>query len=75
MEDIQKTYNICLCMVGSLVEAHLSGSMKDEEECDYDPMLIVDYSARGGDRENFRVGDNNSNMCKDVVIETELMQS
>ena len=62
-------------MVGSLIEAHLFGSMEEDEECDYDHTLIDDSSAQGGDKENCSVGEDNSNMCKDVVIETELMQS
>ena len=32
------------------------------------------YSAQGGDNENCSVGEDNLNMCKDVVIETEMMQ-
>ena len=51
----------------------LFGSMEEDEECDYDHTLIDDSSAQGGDKENCSVGEDNSNMCKDVVIETELM--
>ena len=29
---------------------------------------------KGGDKENCNVGEDNSNMCKNVVIKTELMQ-
>ena len=51
MEDLWKIYNICTCMLGSLIEARLFGSM-EEEECDKDRTLIDDSSARGGDKEN-----------------------
>jgi hypothetical protein len=46
-----------------------------DEECDYDHTWIDDSSTQGGDKENCHVGEDNSNMCKDVAIETELMQS
>ena len=57
-------------MVGSLIDAHLFGSMEEDMECDYDHTLINDSSAQDGDKENHSVGEDNSNMCKDVVIET-----
>ena len=57
-------------MIGPLIEAHLFGSMEDEE-CDYDHTLIDDSSAQG--KEKWIIGEDNSNMCKDVVIETKLM--
>ena len=50
------------------------GSMEEDEECDYDPTLIDDSSAQGGDKENRSVGGD-KNMCKDVIIEVDLMQS
>ena len=62
-------------MIGSLVEAQLFESMEEDEECDYDHTLIDDSSAQGGDKENCSVGEGNSNICKDVVIEMELMQA
>lgn len=37
--------NICTCMVGSLIEAHLFESMKHDEECDYDYTLVNDANA------------------------------
>ena len=55
--------------------AHLFGSMEEDEECDHDHMLIDDSSAQGGAKENYNVGEDNSDMCKGVVIEMELMQS
>jgi hypothetical protein len=61
-------------MAGSLIEARLLGSLKEDEERDYDDRLNDDSSARGGDKDNCIVGEDDSNMCKDVVIETELMQ-
>ena len=61
MKDLLKIYNICTCMVGSLIEAHLFGGMEEDEECDYDRTLIDYSSAQGGDK---------SNISKDVVIET-----
>ena len=55
-------------MVGSLIEAHLFGSMEEDEGCDYDHTLIDDSSAQGGDKETSSVGEDNSSMCKNVVI-------
>jgi hypothetical protein len=49
-------------MVGSLIEAHLFGGMEENKECDYDGTLIDYSSAQGGDK---------SNICKDVIIETD----
>ena len=60
-------------MVGSLIKAQSFGSMKENEECDYDHTLINDSSAQGGDKEASNVGEDNLSMCKDVVIETKLM--
>jgi hypothetical protein len=57
-------------MVWSLLKAHLVGSMDEDEECDYDHILIDDSSAQGGDKENCNVGEDNSHMRKDVVIKT-----
>ena len=57
-------------MVGSLIEADLFGSMKEDEECSNDHTLIDDSSAQGADREQYSVGEDNSKMCKDVVLET-----
>ena len=54
-------------------EAHSCGSL--EEECGYDDTLIDDSSARGGDEGNCSVGEDNLNLCEDVVMETVLMQS
>ena len=48
--------------------------MHEDEECDHGHMLIDDSSAQGGDKENYSIGEDNSNTCKDVVIEMELMQ-
>ena len=59
-------------MVGSVIHAHLFGSMEEDEESDYDYILTDDSSAQGGD-ENCSVGEENSNMCKDVIIETYMM--
>ena len=61
--------------LGHFFEAHLFRIMQDGEECDYDHTLIDDFSAQGGDKEYCSVGEDNSNMCKDVVIERALMQS
>ena len=43
--------------------------MEEDEECDYDHTLIGGSNAQGGDKESCSVGDGNSNMWKDVVIE------
>ena len=56
----------------SLVDAHLLGSMKEDEECDYYCTWIDDSSPQGGDKDIYSVGEDNSNMCKDVVKEMEL---
>ena len=61
-------------MIRSHIEAHLFGSIKEDEECDYDHTWIDDSSAQGGDKENCSVGEDNSNIWKYVVIETKLMQ-
>ena len=37
-----------------------------EEGCDYDHTYIDDSSVQGSDKENCSVGEDNSNMCKDV---------
>ena len=42
--------------------------------CDYEQTFIDDSSVQGSDKENYSVGGGNSNMCKDVVIEMELIQ-
>jgi hypothetical protein len=60
--DLYKIYNICTCMVGSLIKAHLFGGMEEDEECDYDHTMIDDSSARSGDKENSSAGEDNSNM-------------
>ena len=62
-------------MVGLLIEALLFGSMEEDEECDCVHTRIDDYSAQGRDKENCSVAEDNSNICKDVVIEMELLQS
>jgi hypothetical protein len=49
--------------------------VREDEERDYHHTLIDDFSAQGGDKKSCSVGEDNSNMCKDVVIEPELMQS
>ena len=47
--------------------------MEEDGECDYDHILIDDSSAECGDMENYSVGVDDFNMCKDDVIETDLM--
>ena len=59
-------------MLGSLIEAPSFESM---QECDYDHTLIDDTSAQGDDKEIGSIREDNSNMCKDVVIEMEVIQS
>ena len=54
-------------MVRSFIEDNLFGSMQEDEECDYDHKLIDNSSARGGDKGNYSVGEDNSSMSKDVV--------
>ena len=75
MKDLKKIYNICTCMARSIIQARLFESVKEDEELDYDHTLVDDCSAQGDNKENCSVGEDNSNMCKDVVIETVLMQS
>ena len=62
-------------MVGSLIEAHLFGSMEDGEECDYDHILIHGSSVEGGDKENCSTGETIQTCARMFAIETELMQS
>ena len=62
-------------MVGSLIEAHLFGSMEDGEECDYDHILIDDSSAEGGDKKNCSIGERIQTYARMFAIETESMQS
>ena len=47
--------------------------MEEDEECDYDPILIDDSIAPSDDKESLRMGEDNSNMCDDVVIKTKTM--
>ena len=54
-----------------LIEAHLDGSMEEDEGCDHDHTLIDESSAQGGDKENCSVGEEGSDMCKDVAKATE----
>ena len=56
--DLYKIYNICTCMVRSLIEAHLFGGMEEDEECVYDHTMIDDSSAQSGDKEICSVEDN-----------------
>jgi hypothetical protein len=49
--------------------------MEEDEECDYDHTLTYDSSAKGGDMKNCSVGEDNSNICKDIVIEMKFMHS
>jgi hypothetical protein len=46
---------------------------EEDEECDNDHTLIDDFSAHGGEKGNYSVGEDNSNMCEDVVIKMDLM--
>jgi hypothetical protein len=48
--------HIHTCIVGSLIEAHLFGSMEEDEECNNDHTLINDSSAQGGDKEQYKGG-------------------
>ena len=57
-----------------LIEAHLFGSM-EEDECNYDHTFIDDLSTQGGEKENCCVQENDSNTCKDAFVEAEGMQS
>ena len=74
-------YNICswntyveyLCE--TLIEAHSFKSGQEDHACDYVHTLMEDFSAHGNHKENCSVGEDNPNMCKDVVIETELKYS
>ena len=52
------------------IEAHLFGSM-EEDECDYDHILIDDPITHGGEKEDCGVEGGNSNSCKDAFIEVE----
>lgn len=56
------------------METQLFGNMNEDEEFEYDHTLVDNSIAQDGDKENSSVVEKNSNMCKDVVIEMELMQ-
>jgi hypothetical protein len=56
------------------IEAHLFGSM-EEDECDYDHILIDDPITHGGEKEDCGVEGGNSNSSKDAFIEAEGLQS
>ena len=43
--------------------------------CNHDHTLIGDSSAQGDDKGNYSVGEDNSNICKNVVIKMKSMQS
>ena len=43
-------------------------------ECAYDPTLIDESSAQDGHKQIQIVGEDNPNICKDVVMETDLMK-
>jgi hypothetical protein len=73
MEDLKKIDNIRTWYGRVSYEAYLFRNMEKDEECDYDLTWIDDFSAQGGDKENYSVGEDNSNMCKDA-IEKELLQ-
>ena len=45
------------------------------KECDYDQTWIHESNTQGYDKKNCSVGEDNSNMCKDVFIEMKLLQS
>ena len=53
-----------------LHEARIFESMEEDEERVYDHTLMDDSSAQGGAKEIYSVGEDNSNMCEDVVIDT-----
>ena len=58
-------------MVGSLIEAHLSGSMKEDEECDYYHTLIDDSSPQVDNKlKKITVLEKT---FQDVVIEPQVM--
>ena len=38
-------------------------------------LIDYDFSTQGGDKVDYCIGEDDSNMCKNVVIETKLMQS
>ena len=40
-------------MLVSLIEAHLFGSVEEDEECDHAHTLIDDTSAQGASKENY----------------------
>ena len=56
----------------SLIKAHLFGGGWGVWLWSH---IVDDSSAQGGEKEIYSVGEDNSNMCKNVVIEMEFMQS
>ena len=71
----RKCITFVLVWYGSLIEVPLFENTKEDEECDYDDTLVNDSSAQGGDKEDCSVQEDNLDMCKDVVMKIELMQS
>jgi hypothetical protein len=49
--------------------------LEEDEECDYDHTLLMILVHKVVKIENYSVGEDISNMCKNVVIKTEFMQS
>ena len=47
----------------------------EEDECDYDHILIDDPITQGGEKEDCGVEGGNSNSCNDAFIEAEGLQS
>jgi hypothetical protein len=70
LENIQYLYlYVRVSYRGSFLGKYAGGC-----EYDYNHTLIDDSSAQGGDKENYSVWEDNSNMCKNVVREMELMK-
>ena len=49
-----------------LEKGHLFGSLKENEECDYDHTMMDNPSAQGSEKGDCSVDEDNSNMYKDV---------
>ena len=47
--------------------------MKADDEYDYNHIRIDDSSVQDGDKKNYSVGEEDSNMYHDIVIDTKMM--
>ena len=75
MEGLKNIYTIIILVWYCYYTTyHLFESM-EEDECDYDHILIDGPITQSGEKEDCGVEGGNSNSCKDVFIKVEGLQS